>query len=281
MAFLQGITAGTEFAQAGLVSSEYNRLLNSDGAVPANGTAGSMLRLIGIQVANTGFPENESVTVPGDNTSQGSIPFDSEAPNEFLLDFGVFNLSQEATLQGTKVYTFGDFRMGIRRPVNPEYPDCTLIVQGQAKQKDNASGGAAGWYGLIYPRVSLQPLGETALQGRTATAFRYKATAQPATHTPWGFTITEADFGVTQGYAIPFTSLYRLTMQPIAFAGGGGETFNLDFTPASTSVQQNVLVVGSTSYSSGYTISQTAPQLTVATNFSAGTLGTIIYGAKP
>lgn len=216
MASPQSIQAGTQQAYFMFYDSNGEPSGGSPTAL-ANGTSSGAYPLIGIQEAPSAVPEAEAVTIPGDDTSLGSIIFSSDAARELILNFGRMDLTLEALLQNTLVETFGSISMGLIDPSVLVLATGALIIQGRAVKQSTGQEGLAAYSGWIYPYMQLQPLNRESAQGRTAGVIRYKGVAQLAYNRPWGTTIFDAGGNQIGGYAIPFTASHPLTMD--AFRG--------------------------------------------------------------
>lgn len=231
MSYSKSLQAGVQQSWLSFLDTANFAIGNNITTITA-GTIRGSYPFVGIQQMPTGILEGDTVTVPGDDTSLGSFIFSSEAPREFLMNFGQFDLELDALLQSTLVETVGNIKIGLGDPGNPQYPTVCLIVQGRAIKRDSGVSGQAAWTGFIYPVVQIQPLNRETLQGRTAGVNRYKGVAQQAFNHPWGVTISEAVNGDTSSYVFPFDSNYPLTLD--AFVGNGVVTgWVLNKTPVS------------------------------------------------
>lgn len=226
------IAAGTQLAYYGI----YNSIGVHQGgsATLAQGAAGNgMKRLKGIQRANPGPVESESVDVDGDDGTLGAIEFPPDTVPEWIVESGVFDLDIQAALQTTAVEQVGDVQMGVLQPNNPVHPDIVWIYNSKSKKKDAGVDGLKAWSGYIVPISSTVPLGREAMEGRTAGADRYKVTAQVAGKKPWGVTIVDADLGTDGAPLLPFSSENPVTMHVFKGDGAVSEFGPLDKTPVS------------------------------------------------
>jgi hypothetical protein len=231
MAFNQSISAGVQQTQ--FLFYDINGEPSGDSPTPlANAQYAGAYQWVGIQEFPSGIPEAEAVPIPGDDTLLGSILFSSDAPREGLITFGQMDLDLEARMQNTLVESLGDIRMGLIDTASTILATGALITQARSVKRSTGVQGAAGWSGLIYPNVQVQPLNRETLAGRTAGSYRYKYVAQQAFYKPWGITISDEVNGDIAAYAIPFTSPYPLTMG--AFRGDGATVnWTLHKTPIS------------------------------------------------
>lgn len=232
MTFVKSLTAGVQNCWLSFLDPFNFAIGNTTSTLSAGSIRGSY-PFIGIQQMPTGIPEGEPVPIPGDDTVLGSILFDSDAPREFLMNFGQGDQTLDALLQGTLVSSEGRTSIGLIDPSHPVYPTVCLIVQSRSIKRDVGQAGQAAWSGFIYPVVQIQPLNRETFQGRTAGSYRYKGVAQVAGHRPWGVTIADNVDGDDGAYAIEFKSANPLTMD--AFTANGVTTsWVLNKTPVAT-----------------------------------------------
>jgi len=273
MSYSKSLQAGVQQSWLSFLDTANFAIGNNITAIAAGQIRGSY-PFIGIQQMPTGILEGDTVPVPGDDTSLGSFIFASEAPREFLMNFGQFDLELDALLQSTLVETLGNIKIGLGDPGNPQYPTVCLIVQGRAIKRDSGVSGASAWTGFIYPVVQIQPLNRETLQGRTAGVNRYKGVAQQAFNHPWGVTISELVNGDTSSYVFPFDSNYPLTLD--AFVGNGIVTdWVLNKTPVS------VAETNAFAERIAQTVNSVTPStktMTISTPVASNRRGVAIYG---
>ncbi|MGB1285116.1 MAG: hypothetical protein ACPG7F_01170 [Aggregatilineales bacterium] len=270
--------AGTQWAFFGFVQSNYNLLLGNNTTALSNGETRPMFHITGIREANTGFAEGEAVSSDGDDGSVGSIDFENPAPRDFIVEAAIDNMAMEALMQGSSVWDTGNIRWGVVDPKGGNYPDGCLILQSKAKSKDVISSGSKRWSGLLYPRVTAQPLGEATRTSRTAWYQRFKLTAQLPVHHPVGITI--ADVTTLTGYALKFHSHYPVAMQTFKKASSGSEDFVLPYTPVSASTDDNILYLNRVRKTSGYGVTPATKTLAVSDG-DAGDQGIMFYHFQP
>lgn len=210
MSFQKKLAAGVQNAWFWFNDSDGFAIGDDTTALTA-GTIRGAQRFIGIQQMPTGIQEGEAVPIPGDDTTLGSILFESAAPVEFLINFGQGDQGIDAKLQRTLVETMNRVTLGLVQPGSPDYPSIGLLVQSRSIKRENTAGQAA-WSGFLYPNVQLQPLNREQFQGRTAASFRYKGVAQVSQYKPWGVTISENVNGSTEAIAFDLDSTYPLTL---------------------------------------------------------------------
>jgi hypothetical protein len=211
MADTQSLQAGVQ--QAWFMFYDANGEPSGNDVTPlTNGQDLPAYHLRGIQELPTGIPETEAVTITGDDTSLGSILFSSDAPREFVANFGQMDLALEQRLQNTNLQTVAGAKIGAI-----DSPDAVLATGALIVQSRAIIDGLAAWSGFIYPLVQLQPLNRETFSGRTAGVIRYKGVAQLAFHDAWGTTIVNRQGADSSLYAQPFTSSNPMTLH--AFRG--------------------------------------------------------------
>lgn len=271
MASPQSIQAGTQEAWFMFYDANGDPSGYTPDILPDGQNRGSY-KLVGIQEVPAATPESEAVTIPGDDTSLGSIQFSSDAAREMILNFGQMDLTLESRLQNTDVDTFGSIQMGVLDLATLVLATGCLIVQGKAVKRSPGVEGRAAWSGLIYPYVQLLPLNRETFSGRTAGVIRYKAVAQLAYNNSWGTTIVDKNGAQIGAYARTFTSSYPLTLE--AFRGSLS-SMTLTKTPTAVSTTRpfsDKVAIGVTSINT-----PTPRLLTLASGVSAGRPGEVLY----
>lgn len=276
MPFQQSLTAGVQNCWLSFLDPYNFAIGNSTSTLSAGSIRGSY-PFVGIQQMPTGFQEGEPVSIDGDDTSLGSILFDSNAPREFLMNFGQGDQDLDALLQGTLVSSEGDISMGLADPAHPVYPTVCLIVQARSIKRDSGVSGQAAWTGLIYPVVQIQPLNRETFQGRTAGSYRYKGVAQVAGHRPWGVTIAEAVDGDTGSYAFDFKSDNPITLD--AFTADGSTTsWVLNKTPvSSTPTTSKTRPYIERVLSTPSSVTAATKTMVLPSGFTTGNRGVVLY----
>jgi hypothetical protein len=229
MSFMKKLAAGVQNAWLWFNDADGFALGGSPTALTA-GTIRGAYRFTGIQQMPTGIPEGEAVAIPGDDTTLGTILFDSDAPREFLINMGQGDQALDALMQSTLVETMNRITLGMVDPANANLLNMGILVQSRTIKRENTSGQAA-WSGFLYPNVQIQPLNRETFQGRTAASFRYKAVAQRSQYKPWGVTISDAVNGDTETVAFDVNSVYPLTLDAFKLDGNPTPTFTLNKTP--------------------------------------------------
>lgn len=276
MSYSKNLQAGVRDSWLSFLDTQNFAIGNNITAIAAGAIRGSY-PFVGIQQMPTGIPEGDTVPVPGDDTNLGNFIFSSDAPREFLMNFGQFDLQLDALLQGTLVETLGNLKIGLGDPGNPSYPTVCLIVNSRAIKRDVSVSGAAAWNVFIYPVVQIQPLNRETLQGRTAGVNRYKGVAQQAFNHPWGVTISELVNGDMSSYVFAVTSNYPLTMD--SFTGNGVVTdWVLNKTPI------NVIETNAFAERVAQTVNTVVPStktMTISTPVANNARAQVIYGYQP
>lgn len=273
MSFTKNLAAGVQQSWLAFLDTENFAIGNARTTISAGQIRGSY-PFVGIQQMPTGILEGDTVPIPGDDTNLGNIIFSSEAPVEFLMNFGQGDLALDALLQDTLVEALGDINIGLGNPASPNYPSVCLIVQGRAIKRDSGMSGQAAWTGFIYPVVQIQPLNRETLQGRTAGVYRYKGVAQQAFNHPWGVTISESVNGDIASYVFPFDSPYPLTLD--AFRGNGIVTdWILNKTPVNTN---NTKPFAERVAQTVNTVTPSTRTMTISTPVASNARGVVVYG---
>lgn len=280
MAPVKKIAAGARLTFAGFVDT-LGFLMGGATSAPANGSGSGMLSILGIQQAPFAVQEGEAVNIEGDDGVIGQFLFDPNELPEFIINFGAFDLHQDALMQGTLVESFGQGYIGVMQPSNPTYPDVCLIVQGLAKSKDTGSDGTSAYDIYIFPVCTVQPLGRESAESRTGATNRWKVTPNIAGKKPWGVTITDAVNGTTGAPILPATFDNPITMHRYTGTGAGGQTVTLDKTPVSLA---KIVVISDTAVlapTTDYTVNTSTKVLTFVTNPAAGAKVIVVYEFSP
>lgn len=228
------IAAGVDLVFAGF--SDAGEVLGATSSAPTPGAVGSgMFRVAGAQSIPSTVPDAERVPIDGDNTNLGTFLFDSSSPNEFTINRAVFDLSQIAAFNGTRVRTFGNWlSTAVLRSSNDNYADFAWIIQSNVKKKGGSVEGKAAWAGYFAPITTVVPLGRESFDSRTAASDRLSVVANPSSKYPYGVSLSIAQNAAETAPFIPFSSDYPMHIK--RYTGDNATvTFNLDYTPVSTS----------------------------------------------
>jgi hypothetical protein len=233
MAGAERIAAGLDYIFYGVLnSSGYMYGSTSDGATSGAAAGEPMLRLDGGRTVPVSLPEDEIVTVVGDNAPMVSFNFPpTELPN------GVIELSErndvfDALVQGLLVETLGDMRVSTYgTPDRSNQPDMCLLMMQKAKKWEAGVQGIKAWEMTLVPRCTITPLGNDITQ-REFGPYRYSVNLQTTDRKSWGATFTDAINATESGTLIKIASDNPIMLQ--AFVGNGAaQAFTLAYTPVS------------------------------------------------
>lgn len=273
MTFQKKLAAGVQNAWLWFVDSD-GFAIGNDTTALSNGAIRPAYQFRGIQQMPTGVPEAEAVAIPGDDTTLGTIIFPSDAPREFLMQFGEGDQGLAALLQRTLVETMNNISLGLVDPANPDYPTVGLLVQSRSIKRENTLGQAA-WSGYLYPSVQIQPLYRETFQGRTAAVWRYKGVAQQSMYKPWGVTVSDTVNGDTTALAFDLNSPYPMTVDAFKLPGTPSPSFTLNKTPVNTTETLAFVERVSAAVTS---VSTTTKAMVLTATGVAGQRGVVLYG---
>jgi hypothetical protein len=178
---------------------------DTTGAVAGNISGQGLRRLEGARTLPVGVPEDEIVTVTGDNEPKTSFKFPSADLPSGVLETAVRDLDFEALVQGTRVETVGDMSVGTLAPSGSTNPDICLLLMRKAKKMGPGVRGVSAWEILFIPRCSITPLGAE-LTERQFNPYRYSINISKSDRLPWGATFTTALHGTTDVALVPVES---------------------------------------------------------------------------
>ena len=235
----QFIAAGFERAHYAVLDSAGVAIGTSTSL--ANGSDSGVGKLEEIQTANIQIPEPQIVNVPGDDGVAGIFLF---APNEFprfSIEAGAFDLTFDALVQSSTVYTVNDWELGAFQIDDPDYRQMMLLFSARAKSNASGSIGNPGWFNLLIPKAHIVPLGPGGLRtGANALTNRYGVIAVRTDTYPWGEAFTNANQGTTGAVMIPFWTENRVALHT-HMGDGADTTFTLTYTPAAADGDKVVL----------------------------------------
>lgn len=258
------IVAGAKYFFYGLLDTDGYFIGDSTTAPAAGDQDGAgMARLEGAKNVPVSQNEQEVVFATGDDEALMSFSFDSPDLPSGVLEMAVLNMDFEALCQGLTVQELGD--MALVPSGNPQDADrktFCMVLQGQAKSYTSGSVGNARYQGVIIPSATIVPLHRDAYQERAVGTWRYGLTLNKGDRMPWGATLSAALNGTEKASFITFSLPYPIHIQ--RWTGNAAQTvFNLDYTPASTSLTGSTLVfTEGVRHLSGVTISATGKTLT-------------------
>lgn len=248
-------------------------LIGGTATAPTAGDADGnpMLKAEGVKNFPHAITEPDVINITGDDGIISQYLFEPvELPN-FVVDLSTYNLTLDALVQTTTVYSVGDSDIGVIQPTIPTYQDMILILQAQGKSRASASSNASLWHTLIVPNCQMAALGRDNWQERAASMNRYRVTTNSVTQFPWGEALSEVNNGCLEAAAFYITSENRIHMH--RFTGNASQVqFNLDYTPAEESSDKcHVYVDGAEeTYTTDYTIDATNKTLDFATGSTPG-----------
>ena len=275
------ISAGTQLAFIGRVDSA-GKFAGISGNVTAGLAGEGMYHVLGIQTANPGPVEPETVNIAGDDTTLGAIQFPPNETPQWVMEVGAFDLELQSLLQGTSVLDINGIQIGALQPNGATTPDVCLIYQAKSKSKDAATDGASVWSGYIVPRANCYPLGRAEFAGRQAANDRYQIVAQVAGMLPFGVTIQSSTLGTTGAPLIPFTSDNPITMHRFLTTSAAG-AYQLARRPVSQAKTRIVHALTNVVYTPGtdYTVDVANRTVTFTPALPANTPIIVLYEFDP
>lgn len=175
------------------------------GAVAGNISGQGLRRLEGARTLPIGLPEDEIVTVTGDNEPKASFKFPGADLPSGVLDLAVRDMDFEALVQGTRVETIGDMSVGVLGPSGATNPDICLLLMRKSKKMGPGVRGVSAWEILFVPRCNISPLG-VELTERQFNPYRYGINVSKSDRQPWGATFTTGVHGTTDAPFSPVES---------------------------------------------------------------------------
>lgn len=225
------IAAGFDYIFYGLTNSN-GFLIGSTAAGASAGAGEGMERLEGARTIPVSIPEDEVVTVTGDNEPLVSFSFPAADLPSGVLEVAARNLDFEALVQGTKVAALGDLSIGGLAPSGAAKPDVALLLQRAAKKWAEGNRGGGGWEIALVMKSNIAPLfGE--MTERAFNAYRYGINMSKSDKATWGASFIEGTHGFTNAPIITIESdnpMHIMAMQGNAVA----TTLALDFEPVSS-----------------------------------------------
>lgn len=226
------IAAGFDFIFYGVRNvNGYFQGNDATGAAAGNTNGQGALRLEGARTIPVSLPQDDVVTVTGDNEPKVSFTFPSANLPSGILELAVRDMDFDALVQGTKIETIGDLSVGTLQPSGASKPDMLLLLMRQAKKWDSGVRGVSAWEVLFVPSCEITPL-YADITERQFNAYRYGINISKADRFPWGATYTEIVHGTPSSALVPIDSDYPIQLH--SFQGDGAQdTFILDVAPIS------------------------------------------------
>lgn len=175
------------------------------GAVAGNISGQGLRRFEGARTLPIGVPEDEIVTVTGDNEPKVSFKFPGADLPSGVLETAVRDMDFEALVQGTRVETVGDMSVGSLAPSGATNPDICLLLMRKAKKTGPGVRGVSAWEILFIPRCTITPLGAE-LTERQFSPYRFSINLSKSDRMPWGATFTTGIHGATDAALISVES---------------------------------------------------------------------------
>lgn len=219
----------------------YYGVLNASGILIGNTTTGatqgaavghSLIRLEGAQTIPIGLPEDEIVTVLGDDAPMVSFNFPGAELPSGVLELARRDQTFEALIQGTKEQTIGDVVVGNLMPSGNVKPDLCLLLMNEAKKWEGATKGPQAWEIVFVPVCQITPLYKDMTQ-RQHTPYRYGINVSRSARMPWAATFTEGLHGTTEAGLITVESDNPVMVD--TWLGDSSRTaFTLGYAPKTT-----------------------------------------------
>jgi len=183
-----------------------------------SGTNSGMHRLKAAITAPVGIPEPVRVNTRGDNDPKRHVFFFKGAgDNGFTLDMGSTDVAAEAFMQGSTVYTLGQWDMAVRGISLPAFTDMVMLLTRQAQSDEDGNSGN-GYENLLIFSTNGLPLGDDQFDFQGEGGARYTCSANAADILPWGVSLTTAN-STSDGLTYSWFSEYPCTLE--SFVGDG------------------------------------------------------------
>lgn len=189
------IAAGFRYLHVGKIDSD-GYLVSGATAPTAGGSPVPLMRLEGAQTAPISVPDDEVLTVLGDDAPLVTFDFEAQSLPNGVVEMAVRNPDFEALAQGTKVNDMGIFKSGGLQATGAQKADLVFLMQRRAKTWTPGDRGSSAWEILVALGARARPQGSQPQQ-RAHTPYRYFITTSKVARKPWGEVFTEADDGMT------------------------------------------------------------------------------------
>jgi hypothetical protein len=225
---IRSAAAGNKYSFLSFLDTE-NYAIGGTPSAPAAGDVSNWYRLQGIKAVPINKPDDEIVTVTGDDGLIAEFSFDSIENRAYVATMAVDDLTLQAYLQNSVTATVAGAQMGVGDTADAPVIPVSLIHQSRAVKKDASNGGQKAWNGIVVPVATATYLGREGFDERSPAVFRIQITPQLATNLPWGDTLFDR-FNVNAARVQPFRSDYPFAAA--SFTGDGTQTtFSVDYTP--------------------------------------------------
>lgn len=240
------------------------------GVVVAGATGVAAGRITAAKTMNINIPAATAEPVTGDNVLQGSFMFPDVAPRLFDFEFAEDDFADRRAFQNILARNIGNVTFA-GRDVAPFVLNNIMFI-GLSNAKAQASGikGLPLYAGVFSTRAEMSVRGRSTFAERAAASYLASINLNGMDSYPWGetFQVGTGHEGYTQSFIEDWTfkyppSIHRWTQS------SGVTVFNLGETPASTSLDDNLIyVIDSngipTRKTSGVTIDTVAKTVTFA-----------------
>lgn len=170
------------------------------GAMPTAGAANLVRfgRLYGARNFPMSGAEPQVFTPRGDDGVLTSFRYGADALANGSVQLGVRDSEFEATVQGTKVSTKGEFSFGLQAPKDLGNQDIALI---KIRQAAGYPAQNAKWEFDVLPITQITPT-PSEFSDRSDATYAFTYNAKMASVTPWGESIDQTTYGNSASTAI-------------------------------------------------------------------------------
>lgn len=224
----------------------------------ANAADDGMERLKGFVSDTLTIPEGGVIPVPADGGIASSY---RQLPQTSVTGALVGTELKEAFINlmaGTKLYTQQQHDEIIDSIKCLEFKDMFFVLNVPAKSQESATLNQQGWEVTEYFLVQGQETGNARANG-AVTNVNFALLMDEVDTTPYGESITDANFGVTQGYRKRYWSPYPVYYHTYIGDGNVSQTFDLDYAPVTADGDALIIWQNGTklTYTTNYTVSST------------------------
>lgn len=255
------LTAGFDRIEGQVLDSSGN-IAGTSGTVATGAVGSAGFRIIGGKSANAAVPPPVVTPVTGDDAYLAGFVFPSNAARTFQLKAAVQDLNVQQYLGSGNAIAVGLSEVGFL-DVNPFTPiNVALILVSQAKSQTPGNVGTGIWSGVIIPKAVGIPTGKETFQERAEGVMNFTFVFSQADRFPWGETFKTSTHGVSLASILPWSANNRKSFH--RFSGDGATTAfgPLQYTPASTSLNDVVVYVNGYRRTANVTVSTTNKTIT-------------------
>lgn len=189
-------------------------------------------RAIAIKEVTSTTPGAPVLTADGDNGILGTFlgnPTDSPAGG---LGFGAFDQDFDVLAMAKTIHAEGPHDLSISSNRCNEYTPIHIVVNSPAMSQVSGSVGESGWQINEYLYTFVQGTSSNSISINTPHEYTHTLAFNERGVTPWGETISNTDYGVTQGWKFdPYWSSHPVYYHVYRGDGGAAQTFTLDQIP--------------------------------------------------